>query len=99
MDGNFELCEPFNIDNGELEGMSPQACFVLGYELADVVEWAQRVTAESERVVHAANRDRLQMFLNARNIDHTFTWPADDVSEAWVYLRVTPQNTENYDAC
>lgn len=34
-EAEFELCEPFGIDDGELEGLTNTKCFVLG------VEWAQ----------------------------------------------------------
>lgn len=36
----FELVEPFDIDDGELDGISPQEAFVLGVEW---MRWRQRV--------------------------------------------------------
>ena len=29
---DFELVEPFDVDNGELDGLSPSMCFTLGVE-------------------------------------------------------------------
>jgi len=55
---DYTLCEPFDIDGGELDGLSLQQSFVLG------VEWqmfrAQLLSGEPfKRMVHAANVGRL----------------------------------------
>ena len=51
----FGLIKSFDIDNGELDGFTPQQCFVLGYELCQIDEALKRsdpiskpVHAESE---------------------------------------------------
>jgi len=36
----FSLMRFFKIDDGELDGLRPQECFVLGYELAQIDNFA-----------------------------------------------------------
>ena len=33
---SFGLFKPFGIDHGQLDGLSAQQCFVLGYELGEI---------------------------------------------------------------
>lgn len=56
---DFGLIRSFNIDHGELDGLSQQQCFVLGYELGQIDELLKHYTSIS-RPVHAANRERIE---------------------------------------
>lgn len=52
----MEMVEPFDVDNNELEGMTPQQVFTLG------VEWGlfyPMVSTGGQLTVHEANRGRL----------------------------------------
>ena len=90
LSGEFEFFEPFGIDDGELDGLNPQQCFVLGYELATITSAADHSGDGFERRVHAANRVRLADALERRNRRFSLTFLHDDVSEAWMQLRVEP---------
>lgn len=85
----YELVEPFDIDDGELDGLSPQECFTLG------VEWqAVRANLESGDdftwTVHAENRGRLQAMMERNGRPVRFTFMEDDVSESWLNMEVGP---------
>jgi len=82
----FKLCESFNIDNGELDGLSPQNCFVLGYELADVLRIAARADEIRNHPVHVNNMERITSFLTKRDFAVKWQYPTDDSGEEWVYL-------------
>ena len=91
MEGEFEQCESFGIDSGELDGLTPQDCFVLGYELATIHAMAETIAANETiamHLVHAANKSRIEAALQKRRRGYQWTWPSDDVSEAWVYLTI-----------
>jgi hypothetical protein len=57
----YTLKESFHIDNGELDGLRPQECFVLGVEWAGVY---QHIISDSDdplyMTIHHANKSRLQ---------------------------------------
>lgn len=98
MDSKFSDVEPFGVDDGELDGLTPQQCFALG------VEWQMvRRQADSpepfERPVHSANRVRLAAVLDARGREYRMEFMADDRSESWLWLSVAPEEdgTPNYD--
>jgi hypothetical protein len=80
---DYELCESFHIDNGELDGFRRKDCFVLG------VEW-QMVAVQADtgrsftRPVHEANVDRLSQFLNKRGLIFNF----EPLCEGWSTLSV-----------
>lgn len=77
----FEMSESFSIDNGELAGLSPQQCFVLGYELAQVS--AMLVAGEKvDRPVHPQNRERLERAAKLRQRDVSFRVYHDD----WLWM-------------
>lgn len=57
---DFGLVDSFHIDHGELDGLSPQECFVLG------VEWSAAYALvlsdgepTQERLIHHRNAERL----------------------------------------
>lgn len=86
-DADYKPIRPFDIDNGELTGLSQQECFVLGYELAMVD--AQIASGEAfERPIHADNSGRIRAELMRRNRRFTIRWAEDDISESWANLRV-----------
>lgn len=93
-EAEFRPVEPFNIDAGELDGLSPQQCFVLGYELADVSRRAELDSRGFGGPVHADNHDRLANALERRGRKFGMTWASDDKSETWMHLWVPPVNEE-----
>ncbi len=88
MDAEYGNCEPFLIDDGQLDGMTPQQCFVLGYELHKIAKCAEHNPDEMDFTVHADNIERIEAFLKARDREFSWMWPSDDVSESWVYLKI-----------
>lgn len=88
---NFGLKKSFGIDSGELDGLSSQQCFVLGYELADIDHLLER----SDRIykpVHADNRQRIEAACNDAARPHRLTWLPGDESESWLLLEVQPRD-------
>ena len=90
MEAEFGSCESFGIDDGQLDDLSPQECFVLGYELSTIAQLAVSNLDRQEHTVHSHNMDRIESFLRARGRTWRWTWPEDDRSESWVYLTVLP---------
>jgi len=83
----YGLVKSFDIDNGELDGLSAQQCFVLGYELAIVDEQLKQPAAFS-RPVHAENHDRIESACEKSGRRYSLGWMQDDVSEDWMHLTV-----------
>lgn len=91
MSDSFTLSESFHIDDGQLDGLTPVQCFVLG------VEW-QQITAKLDDItdrpvaftVHAENQLRLQLACDHRKRPARWTWPTNDSSESWIFLNVMP---------
>lgn len=86
---DFGLVKTFDIDDGQLDGLSPQECFVLGYELAAIDHMLTRPHRIS-LPVHAANKDRIAKSCEASHRVWRLFWPPDDVSETWLQLDVEP---------
>lgn len=84
----FGLVKSFQIDHGELDGLSPQECFVLGYELAQIDHLVEEVAEEISKPVHAKNKSRIEKTCEDAGRQYYLTWPADDSSESWLSLRV-----------
>ena len=84
---SFGLIRPFDIDDGQLDGLSPQECFVLGYELADIDHLLKQPGA-IRRPVHSANRDRIKEACDKATRPYRITWMEGDVSEEWMLLEV-----------
>ncbi len=83
MDNNvgFDLSESFNIDEDQLDGLSPQKVFVLGYELAQVS--AELGSGNKvAKPVHPQNRERIEAAAKKRDRLITFTVYHDD----WLWL-------------
>lgn len=87
-EGNYLLLESFNIDDGQLDGLTPQTCFVLGYELSQVSRRAEADRTEWRIPIHAENQSRVATALVKRNRPHLITWMPNDLSEGWLELLV-----------
>jgi hypothetical protein len=86
---DYTLCEPFDIDDGELDGLGPQLVFCLG------VEWQlTRQELESgepfERTIHTENSARLLAMCERHGRKAKVTWLHDDY-ETWRVLTVEPK--------
>lgn len=87
---DFGLVKSFDIDHGELDGLSPQECFVLGYELGEIDRLLQ-LRAPISRPVHSANRERILKSCAEAERLHTLSWMVGDSSESWLLLEVAEQ--------
>jgi hypothetical protein len=87
----YRLAKQFDIDRGELDGHSPQNCFVLGYELALIDSRLLHFPSQAIICpVHASNADRIHKSCTESGRKFTLTWPHDDSSEEWMQLEVAP---------
>ena len=62
----YSLKESFHIDDGQLDGLSIQECFVLGYEYSQVCHKMDIFAPVRDMTVHRANIDRLNKAAEAR---------------------------------
>jgi len=90
----FGLKKSFGIDNGELDGLRPQECFVLGYELAEIDALLLRPGA-IDRPVHTQNRDRILQSCKEARRPCELKWLPGDVSESWQRLLVPEMERTN----
>jgi hypothetical protein len=88
---DFKLFKPFGIDHGELDGLTPQQCFVLGYELAEI-ESLLKQGAGFQKPVHADNQERIRRFCEYAERPYRLAWMDGDPSESWMLLAVPPAN-------
>ena len=84
---DFQPVRPFDIDDGQLSHCTPQQCFVLGYELAQIDALIESGVS-FEKVVHCDNARRIGAELRKLNRTYQWRWPHDDISESWIYLSV-----------
>ena len=89
MSEGYELFKPFDIDDGQLDGLTAQQCFVLGYELAEV-DALLKLPAEIQKPVHAGNRERIERWCKESGREFRLLWMEGDVSESWLKLCVAP---------
>ena len=82
----FAPIRSFYIDDGELDGMTPQEIFVLGYELARVDELIDSCESFTMPLVHADNIQRIESNLFEKGFACKWTFCAEDQSENWVCL-------------
>lgn len=82
-----KLKKLFGIDNGELEGMTPQLCFALGYELG-IIESLLQTKMPFDHTIHGENIDRVEKSCQTAGVAFDFKWMPGDSSETWVTLRV-----------
>lgn len=92
-DATWGDCEPFGIDHGELDGLTPAECFVLGVEWQMIAALAGKPDGFT-RTAHRDNQERLEAILNRRLRNYRFTFMSDDVSETWMTLTVQPKESE-----
>jgi hypothetical protein len=81
----IRLVEPFYIDEGELNDVSREEAFVLGYEFADVRYHILTQTA-IDQPIHFENRVRLTFMLSA----HDWYQRWDDIGSGWLQLLAGP---------
>lgn len=79
----YGLVEPFNIDNGELDGMTPQEVFVAGYQLARISEKAELSDGCFHMPFYVQNWDRIEAALIKRGRRFRMIRSPDDASETW----------------
>ena len=82
---DFGLKKSFHIDNGELDGKTPQDCFVLGYELGYLDREIENCLP-IKKLVHAANKERIETSLRDVKRKFALRWLPADVSEEWMEL-------------
>jgi hypothetical protein len=88
---SFGLVASFGIDNGELDGLSRQECFVLGFELSTIYELLKQ-DSPIDLSVHAHNHHRIERFCRDAKRDFSLTWLPGAKSETWMVLRVPPRD-------
>ena len=86
---NFGLIKSFGIDHGELDDLSRQQCFVLGYELADI-DCLLKQPRSISKPVHADNKARIEKSCAESGREFHLKWMPGDLSEAWMQLDVAP---------
>lgn len=87
----FGLQKSFGIDSGELDDLTPQQCFVLGYELAQVDSLLSGDEA-IRKPVNADNRERIESACRDSERPFRITWLPGDRSESWLLLEVSPRH-------
>ena len=90
---DFGLVKSFQIDNGELDGLRLQECFVLGYELAQI-DTLLKTTSAIRKPVHANNHARIESACKNAERLYRLTWLPGDVSESWLLLEIAPMDQE-----
>lgn len=90
----FGLVKSFDIDNGELDGLRPKDCFVLGYELAQIDALLES-GVELSRPIHAENRERIDKSCANAGRQYKISWMPGDSSESWMMLHVAPADDPN----
>lgn len=80
----YGCVEPFNIDDGQLDGLTPQQCFVLGYELA-ITSAEMEQGLKIGKPVHPQNRERLEQAAKLRGRRIKLVVYHDD----WLWLETT----------
>jgi len=90
----FGLIRSFDIDDGQLDAESPQACFVLGYELGELVSlFDSNSELMIAKPVHAANAGRIRKIADEFGVDLRLTWMEGDSSETWMWMQATKRET------
>lgn len=79
----FGLIESFDCDDGQLDGLTAAACFVLGYEFASICYEMSAFAASPPRLVHLHNKDRIEKAAKNRGRVPHFKYLHHDVSESW----------------
>lgn len=88
----FGLIKSFDIDNGELDGITSKQCFVLGYELAQIDNLLSQ-PEQFHKLVNADNRVRIESACQKSGRKFRLSWLQGDSSESWMQLDVSPENS------
>jgi hypothetical protein len=83
MSTEYELCEPFDIDHGELHGLNRQTVFVLGVEWQMVYQGLEN-GRDYARMIHSENIARVRNMCQRRGRTFEITPFNDD----WAQLVV-----------
>lgn len=86
---DFGLKEPFDIDGEELDGMTPQQCFVLGYEFATVCARLDSPDASDMPLVHTDNLDRIRAAAARRSRSVEVRQAHDDWVSVFIVEKLT----------
>lgn len=86
-DHGWELAEPYYIDDGQLDGISPERAFVMGAEFIQTRMLALKGDPFETYVV-SANIDRIGAMLAAHHFAYEYTQD-DDIG--WVHIRAIPR--------
>lgn len=81
----YRLVDPFDIDNGELNGLTPQEVFALGYEYGVIREKIES-REPFEMQFHSDNYDRIKSLCKRREWLNWELYLHDD----WPLLVVSP---------
>lgn len=81
----YQLAVPFMIDNGELDGLTPQQIFVLGVEFGQAHARAQTGLPFDMRM-HAENEERITQALENYMGYEAYQGDNDLRDEGWVHL-------------
>lgn len=84
---DYGLIKSFDIDHNELDQLSRQQCFVLGYELAQIDTLLEKPEGFS-RPLNADNRERVEKACRAAGRRFLLNWMPLDQSESWMQLDV-----------
>ncbi len=88
---NYGLQFSFGVDDGELDGLRKNECFVLGYELAIVREVYCKLPEGGSWPVHAANNDRICRAVRDADRCYKMHYMANDPSESRMQLTILPK--------
>lgn len=90
---NYGLIKSFDIDNGELNELSHEQCFVLGYELAQL-DHLLTLDEGIRKPINADNRQRIEAACQHAGRPARIIWMPGDPSESWMLLEVPPRETK-----
>lgn len=80
---DMTLAEDFWIDDGQLDGLTPQQCFVLGVEYETIARLLRKPRKQFFKVIHSTNERRLLRLAEKLGRKVTSRWLNDD----WCELR------------
>ncbi len=84
---DYGLLEPFDIDSGELDGLTPQHVFCLGYEWRHVQEMLNAGTPFHNPILHAANANRVKRMCIRRGRK----FKVEATADTWCSISVTDE--------
>lgn len=91
---DYSMIRPFDVDDGQLDGLSSQQCFVLGYELA-MIDGLLEKPEGFEQPIHANNMERIKIGCLKAKREFTIVWMDEDVSESWMWLKVSAKQKDS----